>query len=324
MNELSTLQTLRSEVPEPTSDQLEPAFAALIAAMDKPAAAKPVRRRFVKTRWALAATATVAVAILVAGNIHLTAQSANAASTLEDLAGVAITYSDPTPASGEYLLVTTHANWPGYQMDPNGETTRTFTEQLIQVYQPADSTDEWILVRDWGEMAPPRDQNNQIITEDGHVETIHAYEGAFYGGPWLSHDVEEIPVGSGADVLAYFDSQYAGGSASRDEDNFERISALLRSGLVPADVRARLFEALALIPGVTATQGVENLDGVEEIAIGRIEWLRGGERAEIIIDPTTGLVIGDRAVSTLALFGWGLNETMWLTAITTTVAPSAP
>lgn len=308
MNELSTLQTLRSEVPEPTDAQLERAFAALAKTMEKPVA-KPAQRRFVKTRWTLAVAAAAAVVILVAGNIHLTAQSAQAASTLEELAGVAITYSDPTPAAGEYLLVTTHANWGGTEYRPNGEVVRTRSEQLIKVYQPADPADEWILDRVWG---------------SGALETIHAYGGSFYGDPWVSQDIADIPNGSGAEVLAYFDAQYSGGSASRDEDNFVNITSLLNRGLVPADVRARLFEALALIPGVTATTGVANLDGVEGIAIGRTEWLRGGMRQEIIIDPATGLVIGDRGVSTLALFGYGFNETLWLTAITTTVAPTAP
>jgi RNA polymerase sigma-70 factor (ECF subfamily) len=290
--------------------------------MDKPAAAKPIRRRFVKARWTLAVTAAAAVAILVAGNIHVTAQSAYAASTLEELAGVAITYSDPTPAAGEYLLATTRATWPTHTA--NGDVIKRSDEDLIQVYQPVDPTQPWVLVRDWGSGQASPQEGDQVISGDGHVETIRDLDGSFYGSPWLQQDPAGIPTGTGAEVLAHFDSQYTGGSASRDEDNFVRISDLLRSGLIPADLRARLFEALALIPGVTATSGVANLDGVEGIAIGRTEWLRGGMRQEIIIDPATGMVIGDRGVSTLALFGWGFNETMWLTAITTTVAPTAP
>lgn len=52
--------------------------------------------------------------------------------------------------------------------------------------------------------------------------------------------------------------------------------------------------------------------------------LRGGQRAEIIVDPATGLVIGERQLSTMAVFGFGVDEVLSLTAIETSVAPTAP
>lgn len=59
-------------------------------------------------------------------------------------------------------------------------------------------------------------------------------------------------------------------------------------------------------------------------AIGPTEMLRGGQRAEIIVDPATGLVIGERQLSTMAVFGFGVDEVLSLTAIETSVAPTAP
>jgi hypothetical protein len=42
--------------------------------------------------------------------------------------------------------------------------------------------------------------------------------------------------------------------------------------------------------------------------------LRAGERQEVIIDPDTGLVIGERRMSGATLFGWGPKQEMSLTA----------
>jgi RNA polymerase sigma-70 factor (ECF subfamily) len=111
---------------------------------------------------------------------------------------------------------------------------------------------------------------------------------------------------------------------SREEDDFSRIIDILRSGLVPAPQRAALLEALSRIPGVTATDNVKNLDGVAGVAIGRTEPLRSGERQEIIIDPSTGLVIGERTMSGTTLFGWGPDHQIEATATQTTVTNEVP
>jgi len=97
-----------------------------------------------------------------------------------------------------------------------------------------------------------------------------AQNGEFYGEPWVREDLEALPTDAEA-LLEYFDSQYVGGSASRDEDNFLRMTDVLRSGLVRAELRAGFYGALALIPGVTSTADVANLDGITGIAIGRTE-----------------------------------------------------
>jgi RNA polymerase sigma-70 factor (ECF subfamily) len=49
------------------------------------------------------------------------------------------------------------------------------------------------------------------------------------------------------------------------------IGDLLRTGLVPADLRASLYKAAALIPGVTITDTQATLDGRTGIATGRVE-----------------------------------------------------
>jgi RNA polymerase sigma-70 factor (ECF subfamily) len=187
--------------------------------------------------------------------------------------------------------------------------------QTIDVYVPGDPARDWVLERDWGGIAP----------RPGQKDTIHAQNGEFYGGPWSvmkQQEIEALPR-EGQALLDHFDAQYQGGSASRDEDNFVRITDLLRTGLVPADLRAGLYEALALIPGVNTSEQ-KNFDGKPGIAIGRTEALRAGQRDEIIIDPTNGLVIGERTITTYAAFGFGANELTGHTALDYKIVSSVP
>lgn len=244
----------------------------------------------------LGAAATLAAVIMVGGvNVHV--QSASAVTDLHSAAYNAIQFSGELPATGQFVKSTVQSRT--LSEDSGGQQTDT-----VHVYMPADPRTDWVLVNSSG--------------------IRRAINGSFYGGSWLSESLADIPTGDAQQVLDYFDSKYQGGSASRDEDNFVRITDLLASGLVPASIRARLFDALALIPGVTSTPDVNNLDGQAGIAIGRTEALRGGLRHEIIIELSTGLVIGERTIHTVAMFGFGINDVRVLTSIHTSVVSSAP
>lgn len=265
-------------------------------------------------RSAVLATAAVAVGAVALGQVSVTAQSAHAAGVLRDVAAMTSTYTDLQPAPGEYLLVSKRGQWQNSSNPADPSETSTY-QQIIDVYVPGDPSEDWVLERDWGIAAPV----------PGQIDVEGAPDGAFYGHPsgLLSEDETAALPRDGRGLLDWVNSRYRGGSASRDEDNFSQIVDLLRIGLVPADLRAGLYDALALIPGVDASEQM-NLDGVEGTAIGRTEPLRAGLREEIIIDPTTGLVIGERTVATYAVFGFGANEVTGHTAISYNIVDSAP
>ncbi|MFT7836320.1 hypothetical protein Q5530_09220 [Saccharothrix sp. BKS2] len=69
---------------------------------------------------------------------------------------------------------------------------------------------------------------------------------------------------------------------------------ILRTGLVPADLRAQWYRAPALLDGVTAFEQGVTLDGRTGVAIGVESPL---ERRELIIDPATGDFIGERTTA---------------------------
>jgi RNA polymerase sigma-70 factor (ECF subfamily) len=249
------------------------------------------------------------------GQLGITAQSAHAAGVLRAVAEQSMTFVDPVPGPGQYLLVHTHANWLVSGVDQAGNMTNRMNAQTIDVYRPGNPEEDWVLRRDWGDTHP-------VPME---IETIRARDGHFYDGPWTLMTDDELGAlpRDGQALYDLCDSQYQGGSASQDENNFVRITDILRMGLIPADLRAALYKALALIPGVTAGEQA-NFDGKVGIAIGRTEPLRAGQRAEMIIDPATGLVIGERTIMTYAAFGFGSNEVVGHTAIDYRIVDSAP
>lgn len=323
MDDLTLLRSLRDDVAEPDAARLAPAYLKLetaIRAAEKTPASRAPRRRH-PVRWAavgLTAAAAVAAAVVVGGVLappH--PQSASAAAiVLRKAASEAITYSEPVVGPGEYLKFHIRADWASHQGAADGTTSRMPSNiQNIDVYIPSDAGADWALYRDW--------EHGETGDSGFATETIHAPEGRFYGGAWASQDLSAIPIGSAAETLAYFHAQYQGGSANHDEDDFVRITDLLRTYPVPAVVRARLFEALALIPGTTSTDGVANLDGQVGVAIGRDEPQRAGERQEIIIDPSTGQVIGERRFYPAGTVSAGEEQTT-LTAMSTTVVDTVP
>jgi hypothetical protein len=267
------------------------------------------------TRRVVLTIAAASLGVIILGQTNTSIQSAHAAGVLRSAAENTMTFSDPAPGPGEYLLIHTHANWLMGRNDAAGNPVYAMNTQTIDVYVPGDPSRDWVLDRDWGAIAP----------RPGQKDTIHASKGEFYGTPWTLIDEQQIKhlPRDGKALIDHFNAQYQGGSASRDEDNFVRITDLLRTGLIPADLRAGLYEALALIPGVNASDQT-NFDGKPGIAIGRSEPLRAGQRKEIIIDPTNGLVIGEREVMTYAAFGLGANNLIGNTAIDYSIVSSAP
>ena len=326
MDELTLLRSTRDDTLAPSEETLDAGRQALLARIVAPrpvhVAPRKRRRPLRRTTWIAAGTAAALTGILIAGNVNLGVQSARASELLRHAATATLDATDAAIKPGQYLRSLTHARWMSCSnstdaQGPDGMVCAP-NDQLLDVYKPVDPAAEWVLVRDWGRDRSP--------LTDSSVETTRAVGGYFYGptGPWQTGDVAAIPT-DGAAAYAWIDGQYNGGSASRDENNFVRIADILRSGLVPAPQRAALLDALSRIPGVTSTAEVANLDGVVGVAIGRAEPVRFGERQEIIIDPDTGLVIGERTVAGAQAWGWGgPGDVVELTAISTTVVDSAP
>ncbi|GLY40714.1 hypothetical protein Amsp01_067370 [Amycolatopsis sp. NBRC 101858] len=69
---------------------------------------------------------------------------------------------------------------------------------------------------------------------------------------------------------------------------------ILRAGLMPAELRAQWYRALARIPGITVLAAEANLDGRTGVALGLDDR---HEIRQLIIDPVTGQFIGERQIA---------------------------
>jgi len=315
MDELTQLRAMRSDIGEPSLDALSPAFRKLDRRMTRAATARARHRRVV------AAIAAAAVAVVAVGQGTVAVQAAEVSGVLNAAADETINIVDPVVGPGQFLKVTTK----GY-----GETTTDY-EGLAEplTYWATDTSESYtaygasgpdVIVRTKGK---PENFSSPAAKETaagwtGEPEIIRDL-----GAPTTIYDYAAMPRGPRA-LLEYFDREYNGGSASRDENNWERMLDVLRRGDVPSDLRATLYRAIALLSNVTVGDRRANLDGREGIAIGRTEFLRAGYRQEIIIDPATGQLIGERHISTLSVFGYTAGEVLYSTSVTTQVVDSAP
>lgn len=112
---------------------------------------------------------------------------------------------------------------------------------------------------------------------------------------------------------------------SPDGEALVWIADTLRSGAIPANLRAAMYKAAAMIPDVEVTEHTANLNCRTGIAIGRLES-SNGIRQDIIIHPASGQLIGERQVLTKAdkIAGYPAGTVIASTAITTAVVDSAP
>lgn len=89
----------------------------------------------------------------------------------------------------------------------------------------------------------------------------------------------------------YADSAGQGNGA--DAEVFVHVADVLRSGLVPADLRASLFEVLTTVPGIEVTSE-EVIDGRTIVALAIDD--AHGNTDQLLVDPEGGTVVGERDV----------------------------
>ena len=222
---------------------------------------------------------------------------AAAASVLQKAAHAAITTADIDVQPGHFLQVDTTILSTAGLSTATGDGEVQFRESY-SLYVPAEQSDEWVFVRrpiklerTWG---PKSEEAAAGLPQESTVtEVERAANGEFDG-----HRSAFDPAGWPRDPYRVLNRIYLltlGTGPSPDGEALVFIADALRQGTVPADLRAAMLEAAAMIPGVTIVDKQATLDGRSGVAIGRFEegW---GTRQEILIDPSTGQMIGTREV----------------------------
>ncbi|MCS6558585.1 CU044_5270 family protein [Curtobacterium flaccumfaciens] len=341
MDELTLLRSVRNSEAAADADALARGRTKLLAhisaADDAPATAPSSRRRSVvrRVRWfgGGSLVAGGVAAALVVGNVTGFAglrggADPAAADVLNDAASTTITTSDPVVGAGQYLEVATHAAAATQAVTADGSATY-LASQDGQLYIPADTTSTWVWVREPEAVVKTFGAASKEAAADtprAKGEYLRADGGSFYGAPAAVSpaDLKELSRDPAA-LLRHIYTVTNGQGRSRDGEALVWIADTLRSGIVPADLRAALYKAAAGIPGVELTDKQANLEGQTGVAIGRTE--SDGTRHELIIDPTTGLMIGEREVATgKAATGFRVPDgtAVGWTAVTTAVVDTAP
>lgn len=354
MDELTLLRNAHDEVEPPTDAVLLEARAALferIAVEADPGARRaaprrsmprphPWRRRIGVAGAGTAVAGSIIAALVMTNVLGLAGwrggADAAAAAVLHEASVAAIASSDPVVGPGQYLRVDTAAVYGASVFGADGQSASYLTITEEQLYIPADRDDEWVWIRPLSrpyetfgpESEEAAESSWQAVTAErgaDAIERLRAPGGDFYSYP-NSHASEQLD-GLPRDphrLLNHIYRSTIGQGPSPDGEALVWIADILRSGAVPADLRAAMYGAAAMIPGVTVTEGQANLNGRTGVAIGRLEDANG-IRQDLIIDPATGSLIGERQVLTRDDgSGFPVGTAIAWTAVTTTVVDSAP
>lgn len=293
---------------------------------------------------------------------HVEADPA-AADALNAAAIATLEVSDPQLAPGQYLHVRTDAVYTiqahldedvdaarvnGVVEDLNTVEAQYYMQrEQLEVFRPVNRNDSWwwiqcrrSVAQTFGPKSELAAQQDPLNTEGpiGHLMELPGGRFKYElpsGGAEFSNPVGGFTVPGGAsddftrlplepdDLLTEIYRLNGQSGPSRDGQALVWIADTLRGGAVPAEYRAAMYQAAALIPGVTITDEQATLNGTTGIAIGRDET-NNSFRQEIIIDPATGQFIGERRV---ALEGYGAvaaGTSVGWTAVTTEIVDAAP
>ncbi|QLD12413.1 CU044_5270 family protein [Microbacterium oleivorans] len=342
---MTLLRNTRSET-EPPEAALNRGRAALLAAAAGPVqqhTSTPSRAKRAR-RFAIGGLSTVGAAALVAGLVLTDVvgfagwrggADAAAATVLEEASAAAITSIDPVVQPGQYLKVST----TGVHVASGGIGDVVASYQYASddtLYRPADSSDDWVWVRGPQSIAAtfgPASEEMANAWWDAVSSSSDSFEagdllrapgGTFYGGDAGAGfaDLGQLPRDPYR-LLNYIYRVTLGAGPSPDTEALVYMADRLRIGNVPADLRAAMYKAAAMIPGVTFVSGEATLDGRTGVAIGRVEdaW---GTRVDIIIDPDTGTFIGDREVLLRDQDGIPAGTALRWTSVTSSVVDKAP
>ena len=351
MDELTLLRSARTDPAGPSRQALDSGRAALLAHIGesrrpapRPVTTKrtPVLRRIGYSAACTAVAATLVTGLIMSDMVGLAGWRGGAdpaaAAVLNEASALTIAAADPVLNPGQYLRVDTSAVYPGLgPADKDGREIFFLSITEDQLYIPANLNDDWVWMRGMRKPyqsfgpeseAAMQSEWEQSLAKRGspdYQENVRAPGGAFYGSP--SSDVEMLAA-LPRDPYQLLNNIYRttlGQGPSPDGEALVWISDTLRGGGIPADLRGALYKAAAMIPGVIITEGAATLNGRTGIAIGRQE---SGQktRLDMIIDPETGEMIGERT-TVVALDGdypLPVGAIVGWTAVTTTVVDEAP
>ncbi|MCC9178740.1 CU044_5270 family protein [Arthrobacter sp. zg-Y750] len=347
MDEMTLLRGMRSGIASPPPATLARhrrkvlAGIGVVSSVDTAVVAPPraagrgkARRRITL----LAAAAAFLVGVLVTADVVLPDRgraTAEATQLLDDVEAAAMSTADPVLLPGQYLKIE-REELLSNTFAADGVVLSWDALSRDQLYVPSDLEGEWVWNR---EAQVPADSAPEVVkelarnravndprTEAAMVGVFRAPGGDFDGAGYTILGVPPADTsGLPRDPAKLLDRiyEYTKDRGTPDDKAFEMVKEILRTGVIPSDLRVALYRAAALIPGVDAVGSVVMADGREGVALGMVS-LDGIWRSDLVIDPATGLVIGEQVVSLQDYDGAPAGTVSSWRSVRTSVVDSAP
>lgn len=262
--------------------------AILTAARRRDERLDPRRPRWGRRLAVAASVLAVAAGGLVVQSVTGAAPSAEAQGVLDRAALIA---KDPAARPGQYWRITRKSEHTvGYEAQ-GGQFVCVLAENRVSYVSVDGSRPSWFVDE-------PRVRLRQLLgsvcpTAPGGTWTTPLapnLEAPTWGNPtpsWLA-GLPRDPAALRARL--YADS--AGQGSGPDDEAFVTVADILRSGVVPADLRSALFRVLQTVPGTTITDKNVQAGGRAAIAVGR--GGAGEGRSELLFAVGTGDFVGER------------------------------
>jgi hypothetical protein len=219
----------------------------------------------------------------------------------------AVRTADRPLGPDQYRYVATRGWWMG-SFGTSAGMLLHLTEQRIRQWVPARPERDWLLDREvtgrvrWlTGSAEEADGEGFDLTDAVPTGRYRAAHGDFYAGlddlaprrrvgTWHAPTAEFL-AGLPRDPTALLACLRADGPEGRTASQpFTRAVGALRTGLVPADLRAALYVALTELPAVKVDDHATDLDGNARIALVHDD---GPTRTELLVDPDDGGFAGE-------------------------------
>ena len=305
--------------PKLEPEQLHALRGMLVTAVEESSKPRRVARRVGVGALALGA---IAVVVGVVATVSVPGRPVDASTMLRIAAQAA---QDPTVERGQFLKLATTASYLATtSLDGSPESTIGYLDSRVrETFIPADDAARPIELTTYVEPTVFFGAGaEEFAAREWKRPLEPSATRVFAAEPDATRPVEDqslMPRDPHA-LLAYLvDFRYQAGSS--DENVFAHVVDLLRSGTVKSDLRAALYEALALMPSVVITEQQTTLDNRQGTAIG-LEAAGSISRQEIIIDPATGEYIGVRIVSVNGVGEIPPGTTLEYTALSASVVDS--
>lgn len=346
MNELTLLERLNAEVPEPVPEVVLRARRELLRRAIEPQARRsglrpivaPVRQGRYLPRLAAAGVASLVLAgglIVVETLDGPGGASAQAATVLLAASRSAAEQPHTGPEPDQFMYVRTRASWAStvvVQLDSAGssEEVTYLQPQLYEAWVSVDGTQSGLVRKTFDEpvFLDPNDEATLsalgiVPPSAGSVdETVLDPNPS--SGSAASPDsyayLESLPT----DPDALFDlirEQAEGKGQSLEQQMLEEVASALRFSVAPPDVRAALYEVAARIDGVQIVPGTTDFDGRQGTTVAVIT---NGLRWELIFDPESAELLGTRTVVVTDQPGLDAGTVLGSDSTTVTVVDELP